>query len=153
MADLLGMVSGCQLSQQSSLQNVLALVITLHSWLWTANALPHRLPRHLNMMTMYGYNAQLQANWTNLGVSRSIDDLSAGFATTGLPGLFRLDDGPLFNLTVPHHMKLADGWPEVWRQLYARARPLLLNGTLRGCFIGDEVRSLNTISINCQASH
>ena len=67
------------------------------------------LPAHLTTMSMYGYNATLQSEWTTFGFSRDLSELVAGHAATGLPGLLRLDGGPLLNRTAGV-LALASDW-------------------------------------------
>lgn len=103
-----------------------------------------RLPAHLDMMPIYGYDPALQANWTTSGISRSLDELRAGFAKTGLRGLLRLDNDDvqpaaqrLFTDDGP--LRLVPAWRAVWAARYAAARSSLIGGSLRGVFIGDEL--------------
>ena len=96
------------------------------------------LPTHITTMSMYGYNATLQAEWTTFGFSRDSSELVAGHALTGLPGLLRLDGGPLLNRTAGV-LALASDWQAQLAKILEAARPHLVAGVLRGVMIGDEL--------------
>eukprot|EP00041_Stephanoeca_diplocostata_P016728 m.330461 g.330461 ORF g.330461 m.330461 type:complete len:301 (-) comp20462_c0_seq1:1578-2480(-) len=70
--------------------------------------------------------------------SRELSDLIAGFASTGLPGLYRIDTKVL---DFSHgRVKLFPDWHELLHDAFAEALPHLNEqGCLRGFFVGDEL--------------
>lgn len=134
----------------TSLVAQLGLIAVVHAIPLAAWMPP--VPPHLRMMTIYGYNAQLQAGWNTQGVSRNLSELVAGYAYSNgsLPGLLRLDGDLLFvtsevaTATSPTqiagdsggsqrgtHMTLRADWRARWEGAFATALPHLRNGVLQ----------------------
>jgi hypothetical protein len=97
------------------------------------------------------------ASWMNLGRSFELAAMAAGEKIMGFPALWRLD---LYGVPVPNNTNYAQGimcmrggvsracsraagdpsdMAAAWAQHWQTVRPFILNGTINGIFVGDEV--------------
>ena len=119
------------------------------------------VPKHIQIMTAYGYDAPLQAGWSSFGKSFNLSALIEGFQQHGLPGMYRIDcigctadaeRSPGYAAGIICESRGSTGgrvkrlcsksrgdttnWDEQTKKLLGLAEPHLKSGALVGIFLG-----------------
>lgn len=123
---------------------------------------PPTVPKHIKIMTAYGYDAPLQSGWSSFGKSFNLSALIEGFQQHGLPGMYRIDcigctkdadRSPGFAAGIICESRGSSGgkvkrlcsksrgdttnWDEQTKKLLGLAQPHLKSGALVGIFLGE----------------